>query len=260
MKLRVDRLCLVATPILLIGGCIWMGTRNIKTVESVDFTTNNDKTNPANLVTSTVNYAIVTTNTYPTITTTTTKPLFRTYEEPLAVSVSYTTTDTNYYDNWDMYGTEMHTYYGEYIEVDEALLKYIYKECNNYNVPYELALATCYVESNFTADINNEGLNMDGSIDYGMMGLNGNYLYDNCINYNGSIPIDPYNPYENVHIGIQILRDNLDYWGDSIWDASNSYNLGIGGWENIKYYGSGYWYYADEIFAYMNLLYNEYIG
>ena len=75
--------------------------------------------------------------------------------------------------------------------------------------------------------------------------------------YNNRIPIDLYNPYENVHIGIQILRTNLDYFGNSIWDAANAYNLGIGGWEEMNYY-TGYWYYGAEILDYMNTLYNEY--
>ena len=241
---------ILCIPAVLIGGCIALGTKDVKTVEKTDFTST-----IANTATS-ITYTSLTlyTNVTSTVTTTNivTRPIFKTYEEPLATEINYTP-ESSYYNNWDMYGNYMPTENGDYIYVDSNLLNYIYNECEHFGVPYELALATCYVESGFTANINNEGLNTDGSIDYGIMGLNGNYLMDNCMKYNGSVPIDPYNAYENVHIGIQILADNLEYFGGSIWDASNAYNLGIGGWEDINY-TYGYWYYGEKILNYIDLL------
>ena len=98
------------------------------------------------------------------------------------------------------------------ITINPDLQQYIYDISNEFNVPYELTLSICYIESKFIPEINNEGTNYDGSIDYGIMGLNDYYLQANCDIYNNGIMIDPYNPYENIYIGIQILANNLNYY------------------------------------------------
>ena len=111
------------------------------------------------------------------------------------------------------------------------------------------------MESKFTAEVNNEGLNYDGTTDYGIMDLNDKYLRSNCNLYNNGIMIDPYNAYQNIYIGVQILASNLDYFDGNIYDAANAYNLGPGGWENMKYSGQT-WYYGDTVLEYISTLEN----
>ena len=256
IKRKMYKTLNIIVSIILVGVCVHFEASH-KTVPKV-----NNEPCATHITTSTTqltcNSFIMTTpiNTTTTITTQT-DALFKLYEDPLINKISYTDYSNNpiTYDSYDMYGTSLPTFDGYYIDVDPDLLSYIYKECKNYDVPYEFALATCYVESNFNPDVDNEGLNEDGSIDYGMMGLNGNYLMEYCITYNGNVPIDPYNAYENVHIGIQLLKYNLDYFGGSIWDAANAYNLGIGGWEDMNYW-CGYWYYGEEILNYIDMLHS----
>lgn len=141
----------------------------------------------------------------------------------------------------------------ELIEVDKDLLKYIYETSTKFNVPYEVSLAVCYVESGFVTNINNAGTNADGTTDWGIMGLNDLYLEDNCNLYNNGIMIDPYNPYENVYIGIQILSSNLKYFNGNVYDACNAYNLGPYGWEYMKSLGET-WYYGDKVLDYIDTL------
>lgn len=266
-KLKVNKATIIknavtiALPVSAVAVCLVLGLKTDK-VEN----TSNLNTIACTTTTPTtslhITYTMLPASTTTAYTTSTTTPNNGNELSLNAISLSYTDVEPSYteYRAWNMYGNSMPIIddYGniyDYKFVDSDLLTYIYNECERYNVPFEMALATCFVESNFTADVNNEGLNEDGSIDYGYMGLNGNYLMENCIAYNGGLPINRYNPYENVHIGIQILSDNLKYFGDSVWDAANAYNLGIGGWEEMNYY-YGYWYYGDKILNYMNVLYN----
>lgn len=159
--------------------------------------------------------------------------------------------------NWDLLDCEMPTLDGSYtIDVSEDVLDCILSTCEEYDVPYELALAVCYMESRFQSDVNNAGLNSDGTIDYGMMGLNDKYLPYNCDLYNNGELIDPYDVYDNVNIGIQILDANLDTFDGSVYDAACAYNLGPTGWKNKKASGQG-WYYGDDVLAYIDLLEQE---
>lgn len=246
----------IALPISAISVCLIMG---MKTKEPIKSSESNDITTP--ITATTTIHIIYTKITQPVVTQTTTSTTSVDKEiEANAVSLCYTAEPIKEYRAWNMYGNSMplvdeYCNVYDYKFVNSELLTYIYKECEKYDVPYEMALATCFVESNFTSDINNEGLNEDGSVDYGIMGLNGNYLMENCIAYNGGLPINKYDPYENVHIGIQILSDNLTYFGGSVWDAANAYNLGISGWEEMNR-NYGYWYYGEKILNYMNVLYN----
>lgn len=255
----------IALPVSAVAVCLIMGMKTDNVEKTSDLNTI-AYTTTASTTSLHITYTMLTTATTTAYTTATTIPSVG-IDDNLAlnaVSLGYTDVSTDItcasYRAWNMYGNSMPIIddYGniyDYKFVDSDLLTYIYNECERYNVPFEMALATCFVESNFTADVNNEGLNEDGSIDYGYMGLNGNYLMENCIAYNGGLPINRYNPYENVHIGIQILSENLKYFGDSVWDAANAYNLGIGGWEEMNAY-CGYWYYGEKILNYMNVLYN----
>lgn len=143
----------------------------------------------------------------------------------------------------------------ETITIDPELQAYIYNTSLEFDVPYELTLSVCYIESKFNANVNNAGLNSDGTTDYGIMGLNDLYLPNNCDLYNNGIIIDPYNPYENIYIGVQILESNLRYFEGNVYDAANAYNLGPCGWENMKYSGQS-WYYGDTVLEYISALRN----
>lgn len=139
------------------------------------------------------------------------------------------------------------------ILLDTDLQNYIYNVSKEFNVPYELSLAVCYIESKFNPDVNNAGTNTDGTTDYGIMGLNDLYLESNCNLYNNGIIIDPYNAYDNIYIGIQILANNLEYFDGNVLDAANAYNLGINGWEQMKYSGQD-WYYGNTVLQYIDVL------
>lgn len=156
--------------------------------------------------------------------------------------------------DWSSLDCELPTMEGtDTIYVEEEILDYIYDISNKYDVPCGLTLSVCYVESGFQPDVNNAGLNSDGTTDYGLMGLNDKYLPYNCDLYNNGELIDPYNAYDNISIGVQILRSNLNTFGGSLYDAACAYNLGPAGWKTKKDAGQG-WYYGDKVLAYMNLL------
>lgn len=156
--------------------------------------------------------------------------------------------------DWSSLDCELPTMEGtDTIYVEEEILDYIYDISNKYDVPCGLTLSVCYVESGFQPDVNNAGLNSDGTVDYGLMGLNDKYLPYNCDLYNNGELIDPYNAYDNISIGVQILRSNLNTFGGSLYDAACAYNLGPAGWKTKKDAGQG-WYYGDKVLAYMNLL------
>ena len=103
---------ILCIPAVLIGGCIALGTKDVKTVEKTDFTSTISNTATSITYTSLTLY----TNATSTVTTTNTitRPIFKTYEEPLATEINYTP-ESNYYNNWDMYGNYMPTENGDYI-------------------------------------------------------------------------------------------------------------------------------------------------
>lgn len=163
------------------------------------------------------------------------------------------TADVPVFD-WDVLGNELPTINGDNtITVSEEILDTIRSKCNEFDVPYDLALSVCYVESGFRGNVNNAGLNSDGTTDYGIMGLNDKYLSYNCDLYNDGVLIDPYDVEDNVHIGVQILANNLEYFDGNIYDAACSYNLGTAGWNRKKAKGDT-WYYGDKVMTYSTML------
>ena len=173
------------------------------------------------------------------------------------VEVATTTVDDTYSTtepNWNNLGNVLPVLDSDCtITLDKDLQNYIYNTSVEFGVPYELTLAVCYMESKFTADVNNAGTNTDGTTDWGIMGLNDMYLQANCDLYNNGIMIDAYNPYQNIYIGVQILASNLNYFNGNILDAANAYNLGPAGWENMKSCGQS-WYYGDTVLRYIDVL------
>lgn len=165
-----------------------------------------------------------------------------------SVQVQTESPNYTYVSNTDVYVDDNYNTLWNYMDAD--VINYIYNVSYEYGVPPELTFAICYMESSYNPWVDNAGMNTDGSVDYGMMGLNSTYLQSFCDMYNNGYMIDPYNVYDNVHIGVQVLANLYNYWGGSIYDTACSYNLGIGGWESIKYSG-GSWYYGDEVLDYV---------
>ena len=188
--------------------------------------------------------AVTTENTINTTTTTKIADV-QTLSNSYEISYADWSKLNNYFPCLDSYET---------IYVDPEIQDYIKLVSCEFGVPYELSLAVCYAESEFNPYIDNTGLNSDGTTDYGMMGLNSLYLQSNCDIYNNGVMIDPYNPYENIYIGVQILAYNYNYFCGNIYDTANAYNLGAYGWESLKYSGQN-WYYGQKIIDYINLLY-----
>ena len=138
------------------------------------------------------------------------------------------------------------------VEFSADYQTYLYELCQECGCPYELALATIYVESSFRPDVNNAGINTDGTTDYGLMGINDRYVDYNCQKYLDGYLIDMYDPYENMKLGVHILADNYKNWGTA-YDAACAYNLGSNGWAQMKA-SEGCWYYGDKVVEYMALI------
>lgn len=139
------------------------------------------------------------------------------------------------------------------ISVNKDLQKYLYDTSVEFNVPYELVISVCYMESRFQSNVDNSGTNSDGTTDYGLMGLNSKYLDYYKTTYNSGKDFDPYNAWDNAYIGIQILADHYKTFNGSVYDTVCAYNLGADGWKNKKS-SEGSWYYGDKVLEYLDEL------
>lgn len=207
----------------------------------------------------------ITTTTTTHTTTTTTNPAIQQLDNN--VSETYTTEYTDDYYSYSPYDKIDYYYHkinaNKSYEVSYDLISYVCDMAYKMNIPETFALAVCEIESGFIPNSNNatydnngnviDTLNADGTIDFGLMGLNSMYLSDFCDTYNNGNRIDVYNGYENAYIGICLLAEHLNYYNGSIYDAACSYNLGIGGWDN---FGSNSWYYGDKVCEYIDYLNN----
>lgn len=156
-------------------------------------------------------------------------------------------------DEWEFTPLEyLPTLDGYEVYLDPDLQQHMYDLSCEYGVPYELTLAVCHIESCFQPDVNNAGLNNDGTTDWGLMGLNDKYIQYNCDLYNDGVRIDMLDPYENSYIGIRILGAFYAKYGNA-YDVACSYNLGESGWARKKA-SEGSWYYGDKVVAYMDLI------
>ena len=168
-------------------------------------------------------------------------------------TVYTTTTSVSFEDsNWNGV-SQVPTLDGTLVDINPDLIEYLYNRSNECGVPFELTLAVCNQESTFRPHVNNAGLNSDGSVDYGLMGLNSYYLDWMSDVYNGGCPIDVYDAWSNANVGIQILSDKLDEFDGSIVDAANAYNRGSNGWKTLKASG-GTWYYGEDVLEYIDIL------
>lgn len=98
------------------------------------------------------------------------------------------------------------------IPLHEELQEYTWKLAQVYGVSYDLILATMYRE-NRAFNLKAINRNKDGSVDKGLMQLNSKY-YDEYAMMIGVNPkdFDPFDPYQNILVGVNILKNRMSYW------------------------------------------------
>lgn len=103
------------------------------------------------------------------------------------------------------------------VSLDYELQKAMYEYCEEYNVPFALALAVAEKESNFNPDA------VSKTDDYGLMQINTcnfEYLLEKGI--------DPNTHKGNIEAGVLFLSENLELYGDESL-AVMAYNCGRAG-------------------------------
>jgi soluble lytic murein transglycosylase-like protein len=145
------------------------------------------------------------------------------------------------------------------IPLHKELQEYTWKLSQVYGVPYEFILATMYRE-NRTLNLKAINRNKDGSIDKGLMQLNSKY-YESYAMMIGVDPkeFDPFDPYQNILVGVNILRNRMNYWYDQNTDDENEllhktalgYNRGLHGSKKyIKKYKTYVTPYTKDVVKY----------
>lgn len=127
---------------------------------------------------------------------------------------------------------------------------YIWELSNEYEISYELVLAVIHTESSF--DIKAINKNRNGTSDRGLMQINSAFQKYHAKNA-GVEKFDPYNPFQNVKVGIGVLVLDRNYWRgkglseeDVYYYAIGSYNYGKKG---VKKYGLP-WDYINKVSEY----------
>lgn len=96
--------------------------------------------------------------------------------------------------------------YPEYdIPLEDDLQEYIWNLANEYEISYEMVLAVINAESSFRTDV------VSRTNDYGLMQINSKYMDYHAANA-GIDNFDPFNPYQNVKVGIHLLATERNYW------------------------------------------------
>lgn len=139
--------------------------------------------------------------------------------------------------------SESEAFYIEQISLSEELQKYIYDLCKERNISYDLILAVIKRESNF--NVNSIGYNDNGSYDSGLMQINSCHLESIEDTYGFT---DIMNPYNNVLVGIDMLSENINEYGEV--GGLMAYNLGSGGYEDAVAAGINSTSYSDQVLAY----------
>lgn len=139
------------------------------------------------------------------------------------------------------------TYY-DCIPISEDLQNYIYELCDEYDVPYALAIALIDNESKFNVYAKS------GTNDYGLMQVNKCNFEWLAGEFN--IYLDPNNdgdefldPYLNVKAGIYIISDHLKAVNGDINLALMRYNCGAGGAQKLWNQGIYSTYYSETVMA-----------
>lgn len=121
-------------------------------------------------------------------------------------------------------------FYIENIDTSKGILRmdydhqaYLYKTCSELGVDYLTAFAMIITESSCNNNVPYNGY-------YGYFQMN-----DGCVRsvraYYNDQQLDPTNPYDNILIGVTILKDMQDQTG-SLYDGVMAYNKGYYGWLN----------------------------
>lgn len=95
------------------------------------------------------------------------------------------------------------------INLPVEIQQYIWELCGEYEISYELVLSVIYNESKFNTNAKN--VNRNGTVDRGLMQINSQYEKDHAKNA-GVQNFNPYNPYQNVKVGINVLASDRNYW------------------------------------------------
>ena len=135
-------------------------------------------------------------------------------------------------------------YYDISLELD--IQRYIFDECQLYEVPYELAMAVMYVETGGTFDSSLRSKTNDSGL-FQINDVHKKWLRESGIN-------DLYNPYQNSSAGIWILKDALSK-GDSIHTSLMVYNMGHGGAKKLWKKGIYSSKYSRKVVETMDLLF-----
>lgn len=140
------------------------------------------------------------------------------------------------------------------VPLSEDFQEYLYHLCEDYSIPYELALAIIDTESKFTIDA------ISGTSDYGLMQINQsnffwladtfgiyydkNATYEEQLDYLSKIFLDPYT---NVQAGLYLISINMEYANNDISLALMSYNCGPGGAQALWEQGIYSNYYSEIV-------------
>lgn len=109
------------------------------------------------------------------------------------------------------------------IPLSEELQRYTYDLCRESDVRYEMILALMYRESRFQQNATN--LNDDGTYDHGLCQIN-----DVTLGFMAERGLtNPYDPYENIKMGVTLLQYHLDNNGGNEQDALMAYQYGATG-------------------------------
>ncbi len=112
-------------------------------------------------------------------------------------------------------------------EITSPYMDWLFDRCAIYDVPPEIAISVAIVESNFKMITSTE--NWNGSKDVGIFQINSRYVewFEKALWYDER-DFDPYDPYENIEMGIIYLRHLYDY--TSNWDkAVRAFHQGLHG-------------------------------
>lgn len=140
------------------------------------------------------------------------------------------------------------------IPLSKDFQEYLYHLCEDYAIPYELALAIIDTESRFTIDA------ISGTSDYGLMQINQcnffwlantlgiyydkNATYEEQLYYLSKVFLDPYT---NVQAGLYLISINMEYANNDISLALMSYNCGPGGAQSLWEQGIYSNYYSETV-------------
>ena len=135
----------------------------------------------------------------------------------------------------------------EAVETKEIIEDYKYqeiieKESLKYGIPTEIIRGIITVESNWNPNLDNTGLNKNGSVDFGLMQINNRYTNSWLEDMNWQGEWIWSSPEHNIKLGCYIISRYKNYWDDKVdesvlWDyVLSSYNKGGSGTEK---YGLG---------------------